>query len=251
MFSMSRRAQLGFCGLASVFLAVGIALWAAASGNPDGPPPGIDPVAAAPVPPAAIPEKQPAAAVASGGEKPAAAAPDPVPRSSIQDGVIMVSQPDGSVIEVPIPDPFDENKPVPDTAFFIYAGAFGVGGGRTGLQSTATRDKLGVHEDVVRDHANLGPAFDAIFRDGENRLAYYRKNEGAPCEGGHWEVLVEKVVPADGGGWEIQVSAGHSCQPGGMIWIDGGMSEVWTVAPGSTMPALKSRAVTGASFGFG
>ena len=211
----------------------------------------MEPVAAAPVNAAPVAAESAIASGGQGRDVPAKVVVDPVPPPYIQDGIIIVPRPDGTITRVPVPELYDENNPEPDTAFFTYAGAFGVDGGRTGLQSATTQDKLGVHEDVMRDYANLRPAFDAIYRDGENRLAYYRENEGAPCEGGYWRVLVEKVTAIEGGGWEIQVSAGRSCQPGGIVWIDGGMSEVWVVAPNSTTPQLKSRAVTGASFGVG
>ena len=146
--------------------------------------------------------------------------------------------------------PVEETGPVappPDDAFFMFSGQFGKMGGTRGLQNAHTQDKLGVHEDVMRDYQNLRPAFDAIAEDGDARLRAFAAAEyPPPCPGGHWRVLIEAVRPAtDGDGYLIDVSAGRACYGSGWIRLDGGMQEVWAIPAGSTSPVLRERDVNG------
>ena len=239
-------------------LSVGGVVWAAASVVPGGDPP----AAAA------------ASAGAGGAPEDAPAMDAPIPRPFIRDGFVVVTKPDGTVVRVPIPGtpavdistdedreagvtrikllkPEEIGPRVPradttDTSFFTYSGKIRAPGGAPGMQGAVTQDKLGVHRDVMRNHADLLPAFDAISKHGAARLkALADAGHPPPCDGGHWRVLVEHVDPVTAGGErEIRVFAGRSCVRGGTFISDGGVNEVWTVAPDATTPVLKSRIVT-------
>ena len=145
------------------------------------------------------------------------------------------------------PEEIEEPADPPDDAFFMFTGRSGTSGGRRGMQGAISQDKLGVHEDVMKLHADLRPAFDVISKDNEARLDKLTgANSLPPVPGGHWRVLVKSVEAApDGAGRLIHVFASRGGYVGSGYQSDGGLTEVWSVSDSSQTPRLRSRVHTG------